>query len=1161
MNERRRSESILHYLPVLMITIFLLSTGIIVAGGDAIEKDPSRMVGEEKGSLREIDLSKADLDGLSLNDQDEVVMGSTEGSTREDFPDDSGVTYTENVVFNSRSFEMEHNFRKTYGGSGYEWVNRAIQTSDGGYALVGSTGSYNLPTNDFNLWLLKLDSNGDMLWNRSYGGIYNEDGFGIAEASNGDLIMVGYTTSYGSVDQNAWLLRTDSSGNEIWNKTYNYNNNTRAMSVIETTSGDIAFCGVYDDREAMATDQPFFILADSDGVEIINKTWGTDGDEIARDLIQTSDGEFLLVGDSEPFNGIEEITLWKISATTGEEIWNETYGGRSWYMGYRVAELPNNDIIAFGLVMSMPGLGLDFCLIRTDDEGSQSWRTTYDGGGNENPYSMIVDSLGVTMVGSTSANGGNDAFIVRADLKGAFKWNRYYGGSFTDIGTDVLPSQDGLFLFGHSESWGPGFQSVFVMNLTNNGEAKPGIFRSDDLLYGLTAYSLVEVRYNCGFNIDSSMFMRFSKDGINWYDMSMVQDQYTMLSRGYGSISLQNMVGFEEEFHFEVLFECNSGEGGSFSFLELAFMEKRINGTMETEVITGPDNVRWGSLYYEVDLPQGSSIDVKLRTGSTVEDLLLKDFTGPDGTIDTSYSVGDPIPSEFNGEAFLQVFVNLSIDDILLDPVLKGINLTYDLVGSVYSTALTYDKGDIDDIFNFTLEYTDENGDMPDDVKVEIDGTNETMSFLGPGDVGFLYYLETNLSAGTRSYRFFVDYEEIILDTEYSEIKVLPGPLASIEITPSEVTITTDEEIDFNSTGFDRARNEISFYPLWEVTGGGEIDDFGNFVADEVGTWKVYANDTEVSASADITVTLGELFRIEIVAESTTITADESLQLYAYGYDADGNPIDIEPVWEAEGGTIDQTGLFDGEKVGLWKVYANFSDFSVNVVIGVTPGNLTSIILEPLEVTMNMSQTVQFFARGYDSDGNEVDMEPSWECAGGTIDESGFFMASTAGTWAVYCNVSGISAEAVVIINESLPSGDDDDVDDDDTTDDDDDTSGEDEEDDRSYLGIIIIIVSVVVVLIIIALILFFLLRKKKEEPVAPPTEVPVEEGIPPVEDQEQTDLYGDLQEGSLEGDGLYQEQPQGEYVPEEDLSGGYSQEEPQIQENVGTEPYPDQTQ
>jgi hypothetical protein len=102
-------------------------------------------------------------------------------------------------------------WNKTYGGTGWDGATSLVQTGDGGYALAGQTNSFGAGSNDF--WLVKTDANGNMLWNKTYGGTGDDGAYSLVQTGDGGYALAGYTKSSGAGGYDAWLVKTDASGN------------------------------------------------------------------------------------------------------------------------------------------------------------------------------------------------------------------------------------------------------------------------------------------------------------------------------------------------------------------------------------------------------------------------------------------------------------------------------------------------------------------------------------------------------------------------------------------------------------------------------------------------------------------------------------------------------------------------------------------------------------------------------------------------------------------------------------------------------------------------------------------------------------------------------------------------------------------------------------
>jgi hypothetical protein len=130
---------------------------------------------------------------------------------------------------------------KTYGGTNFDRANALVQTTDGGYALAGVTQSFGAGSSDS--WLVKTDSAGNVLWNQTYGGTNSDGTNALVQTSDGGYALAGYTASFGAGGYDFWLVKTDSTGNTLWNKTYGGTGDDWAYALVQTSDGGYALAG------------------------------------------------------------------------------------------------------------------------------------------------------------------------------------------------------------------------------------------------------------------------------------------------------------------------------------------------------------------------------------------------------------------------------------------------------------------------------------------------------------------------------------------------------------------------------------------------------------------------------------------------------------------------------------------------------------------------------------------------------------------------------------------------------------------------------------------------------------------------------------------------------------------------------------------------------
>ena len=117
-----------------------------------------------------------------------------------------------------------------------------MATMDGSHIVVGTTDSYGAVGDD--LWMFKVATDGSMAWNKHYGGAGNESGFNVITTTDGGYAVVGATTSYGAGEEDLWLIKTDSDGNMQWNKTFGGIYDDEGWMLLQTSDGGYMIAGL-----------------------------------------------------------------------------------------------------------------------------------------------------------------------------------------------------------------------------------------------------------------------------------------------------------------------------------------------------------------------------------------------------------------------------------------------------------------------------------------------------------------------------------------------------------------------------------------------------------------------------------------------------------------------------------------------------------------------------------------------------------------------------------------------------------------------------------------------------------------------------------------------------------------------------------------------------
>ena len=370
------------------------------------------------------------------------------------------------------SLPISNRWNRTFGGEGYQEGQSVQQTMDGGYIITGITTSFDTGSDD--IWLIKTDSKGNMLWNRTFGGTGPDNGYSVQQTYDGGFVIIGDTYVYDAGYYDIWLIKTDENGNKIWDKIFGGYSFDHGYSVKQTIDGGYIIIG---SSNSFATRDFWLIKTDSYGVEEWNRTYGGVYDDQGYDVQKTTDGGYIITGQGDAF-GVNsgDVSLIK-TYSRGNIMWNKTFGGTSSDEGRSVKQTSDGGYIITGFTGWLYGTGTgDLWLIKTDSNGNKLWDKTF--GGIKPDYGRSVEQTidkGYIITGYTESYGaGNDdVWLIKTDTYGNEKWNKTFGGKNKDEGHSVQQTSDkGYIITGYTGSFGSGSWDVWLIKTDDQGKSK-----------------------------------------------------------------------------------------------------------------------------------------------------------------------------------------------------------------------------------------------------------------------------------------------------------------------------------------------------------------------------------------------------------------------------------------------------------------------------------------------------------------------------------------------------------------------------------------------------------------------------------------------------------------------------------------------------------------
>jgi hypothetical protein len=375
-------------------------------------------------------------------------------------------------------------FKRTYGGPIHDFGFSVHQTVEGGYIVTGLGNHDGEGTGD--VYLVKTDAEGNMIWERTFGGPAEDQGNSVHQTMDGGFIIAGFTYSYGGGRDDAYAVKTDQDGNLIWEKTFGGAESDRFHSVDETADGGYVFTG-YLHSFGGISGPTCLIKTDINGNVLWEKMYGerTLGSNTGDSVQETSDGGFIISGGKADGPNDSDWDVWLIRADAfGNLLWEETYGGADWDIGYSVHEAQDGGFVIGGTCRSFGTGCADIYLIKTDGSGNLLWEETYGEGGDD--FGLSVDETsdgGYVITGwrHLDSSVDSDVFVIKTDADGYLLWEKTYGCEEGEQGHSIqVTSDQGLVIAGLTHSYG-NWGQFYLIKTDEHGDIELYLQEGDSL--------------------------------------------------------------------------------------------------------------------------------------------------------------------------------------------------------------------------------------------------------------------------------------------------------------------------------------------------------------------------------------------------------------------------------------------------------------------------------------------------------------------------------------------------------------------------------------------------------------------------------------------------------------------------------------------------------
>ncbi len=348
----------------------------------------------------------------------------------------------------------------TYGGTNADIAYSVYQTSDGGFIATGYTSSFGSGQQD--AYLVKTYGNGDTTWTRTFGGSSMDGAHFVREAIDGGYVIAGYTETFGGGGKNVYLIKTDTLGTAELTKTYTTPLMDVAYAFCETPDNGYMFVGYKNGPSGWVKGDLWILKTDALLDTAWTKEYGGAGEDYGISIQATPDGGYIIAGSTSSFgSGGKDVWLVKIDAN-GDTTWTKTYGGVLEDVAYGVSVTSDSGYIISGYIN---GTGAwtagDVWLLKTDYLGDTLWTRIYGSYGEDYGFDVYQTSdKGYVTAGRYA----EDIWLLRTDSLGDTLWTRRYGGTGSESALALSRTSDGGYIIGgYTTSFGNGLHDFWLI--------------------------------------------------------------------------------------------------------------------------------------------------------------------------------------------------------------------------------------------------------------------------------------------------------------------------------------------------------------------------------------------------------------------------------------------------------------------------------------------------------------------------------------------------------------------------------------------------------------------------------------------------------------------------------------------------------------------------
>lgn len=364
--------------------------------------------------------------------------------------------------------EPVRRFEKTVGGVGHDSGLAVIQASNGDYVIAGRSESGGTTGDD--LYLVRTTRDGDLIWERLYGGDRAEVGNDVLETKDRGLLVVGSTASSGAGQEDVYLVRTNAKGEKVWESTLGGTGSEVAYAVAHHPEGGFVVAGDTFLGDTGESDV-YVARVNESGGAVWERSFGGDLGDFARAVVPTLDNGFLVAGFtfSRGAGGVDAYLI-KIDGA-GNLVWEQAYGTEGAEYVDSVVRASDGGFVLIGHQRPSRELVDGLYVVKTDCGGHLEWTQTYRARNASFGHDVLeVPGGGYLLVGQTTSHFETDAFLLRIDALGRRMFRRSIGSpQWDEVNAAFLCDDGGFVMVGKTAPASAEGDDVFLLKAGPEG--------------------------------------------------------------------------------------------------------------------------------------------------------------------------------------------------------------------------------------------------------------------------------------------------------------------------------------------------------------------------------------------------------------------------------------------------------------------------------------------------------------------------------------------------------------------------------------------------------------------------------------------------------------------------------------------------------------------